>query len=366
MKRRPAIAAAPRVSWQRSSVFGCLLGAAALAAPSIAATPIAGLRPPDSATGFHWRLPRGFPEPPVPRDNPMSELKLALGRRLFFEARLSITGRYSCASCHDPALAYSDGRPNAIGATGSVMRRNAMALVNLAYNTSYGWSNSAVRTLEAQMRQPLFNDHPVEIGLRDREAAVLGMLRSDSDYTTAFAAAFPSASSAVSIENMIKAIAAFERTLLFGDSAFDRYVYAGEHTALDAEAKLGMRLFYSARLGCANCHSGFNFTGTWNEQGHPPARPASACNGASDTPMRIPTLRNIALSAPYMHDGSLPDLRAVIAHYEGIHKSRRCRDRRLRDFTLDRRERAALLAFLRSLTSPSVDSMGSGGQTPPF
>ncbi len=301
---------------------------------------------------YAWALPRGFPDPPVPVNNPMSAAKVALGRRLFFEPRLSVNGRYSCSSCHDPARSYTDGQANAIGASGEVLSRNAMALINVAYNASYGWSTPKVLSLEAQMRQPLFNAHPVEMGLAGRERVLIQQLRKDPTYLAEFAGAFPGTKPAVSIDNMIRAIAAFERTLLFGDSPFDRYAFGGEHTAISDAAKAGMALFYSARLGCADCHGGFNFTGTWNERGRPTAPAALACNGVGVRPMRVPTLRNVALTAPYMHDGRFATLDAVITHYEHLGPPRTCPDPRLRKFSLNATERVALIAFLQSLTSP--------------
>ena len=116
------------------------------------------------SSAYQWQLPRGFPTPFVPADNPMSAAKVALGSRLFFETRLSVTGQYSCASCHDPARSFSDGRARAVGATGATLSSSSMALVNVAYNLSYGWQHPEVTTLEAQMRRPLLNRHPVEIG----------------------------------------------------------------------------------------------------------------------------------------------------------------------------------------------------------
>ena len=300
------------------------------------------------SSGYVWHLPRGFPEPLVPAGNPMSIAKVALGRRLFFEKRLSLTTAYSCASCHDPARAFTDARTLAAGATGQTLQRNAMALVNVAYNTSYGWTSPNIRTLEAQMRQPLFNRHPVELGLAGREAKVIAVLSADAVYVEAFRAAFPGETHRISVTNIIRAIACYERTLISGDSPFDHYVFNGEHDALDADAKHGMKLFYSPRLGCANCHAGFNFTGASIDQRHHAARPSFA-RDVDSMPVRIPTLRNIALTAPYMHDGRYETLEAVIAHYETVATLPNA-DKRLGKFKLTIEERRALLAFLNSLT----------------
>ena len=212
---------------------------------------------PCAAADYPWRLPRGFPVPAVPADNPMSQPKVELGRRLFFEPKLSVTGRYSCASCHDPGRSYADARAQARGATGQTLPHNAMALVNVAYNVSFGWDQPRLRSLEAQMLVPLMNEHPVELGLRGRAAAVCAQLAQQPEYARGFAQAFPGEATPVTLANLIRAIAAFERTLIFGRSPFDRYVFEGEHTALSPQAKRGMALFFSARAGCSSCHSGF-------------------------------------------------------------------------------------------------------------
>jgi len=302
------------------------------------------------AGGYVWHLPRGFPTPAVPPDNPMSEPKVALGRRLFFDSRLSVTGRYSCASCHDPARSFTDGRPVAVGALGDALPRNAMALVNVAYNISFGWTKPDVRSLEAQMREPLLNAHPVELGLTGHEDSVEKQLGCDPFYAAAFAAAFPDDGRPVTFDHLVKAIAAFERTLISGDSPFDRYVFQGDHSALSAGAKRGMALFFSHAAGCSDCHSGFNFTGTWRDSDGETGKPAFASNGVTAQPMRVPTLRNIALSGPYMHDGRFPTLDAVLDHYFGLGKRAIRYDQRLPRVSLDMQQKADLVAFLRSLT----------------
>ena len=286
----------------------------------------------------------------------MSDAKVALGERLFFEPRVSVSGRYSCASCHDPARAFSDGRAVAVGATGEALPHNALALANVAYNLSFGWDTPGVRTLEAQMLQPLFNQHPIELGLKGREGALCAELAADPGYREAFAHAFPSAAGGaptITIANLVKAIAAFERTLISGRSPFDRYVFDGEHAALSAEAKRGMSLFFSARVGCAGCHSGFNFSGNWRDAQGETGRAAFASDGTSDRPLRVPGLRNVALTAPYMHDGRFATLEAVLEHYSSLAAGRGRSPRydpRLPRAPLTAAERAELVAFLESLT----------------
>ena len=249
-----------------------------------------------------------------------------------------------------------------------------MSLTNVAYNPAFTWSSDKVRSLEAQMRQPLFNEHPVEMGLKRNGAAAVEALTADADYRRQFAAAFPGQPDRLCMEHIIEAIAAFERTLISGRSPFDRYVFDDDQTALSASAKRGMALFYSTRVGCSQCHSGINFTGAIVYEGHAHAAALFANTGLYDLDGRgaypssdrglievthraadmgkfkVPTLRNVALTAPYMHDGSLPNLEAVLDHYlRGGHKNS-LQDSRVRPFALSETERADLLEFLNSLT----------------
>jgi cytochrome c peroxidase len=301
---------------------------------------------PVRAADFEWRLPPGFAEPVVPADNPMSEAKVALGRALFADPRLSISGRHSCQSCHDPARAFTDGQPRSRGALGDVLPLNAPTLVNVAYNASYGWRDPEVRTLEAQMRGPLFNDHPRELGLAGREAEVEAALAADTAMKNAFRAAFPGEPEPVALANVIRAIAAYERTLIRAGTPFDRYVFRGEHTALAGSQKRGMALFFGA-AGCASCHGGINFAGPWTDREHPRAEPAFADTGTG-VAVRVPTLRNLGATAPYLHDGRLATLDAVLDNYERL-AADPAADPRLRRAALTTGERDALRDFLRAL-----------------
>ena len=316
------------------------------------------------SSAFAWQLPRGLPTPFVPPDNPMSAAKVVLGRQLFFETRLSVTGRYSCASCHDPARSFSDGRARAVGATGASLSTRTMALVNVAYNLSYGWQHPELTSLEAQMRLPLLNRHPVEIGLAGREHEMLAALAADVTYPRQFAAVF---GGGITTARIIKAIAAFERTLIDGHSAFDAYVFDGQHDALSPAAKRGMALFFSKRIGCAGCHAGFNFSGNWRDSAGPTGKASFADDGLGVGRVRVPTLRNIALTAPYMHDGRFATLDAVLDHYQWVGKLPDSahggqRDRRLKAFTLNAAERDDLKAFLDSLTErPALAAQRQSG-----
>ena len=248
----------------------------------------------------------------------MSEAKRALGQRLFFEPKLSVTGGMACADCHETARAFTDGRPRSPGATGELTDRSAMSLVNVAYSQSFGWIKPGLRPLEAQMLEPLFNERPLEMGLHGREQVVAALLQSRSDYRAQFRAAFPGEAQPVTMPNIIKAIACYERTLIFAGSPFDRYLYRGEHTALGPEARRGIDLFFSAEVGCARCHSGINLSGPWRDASGVTGPPALADNGLGAGKFKVPTLRNIALTAPYMHDGRFAGLDAVLRDRKSV------------------------------------------------
>src|SRR6185436_14274376 len=215
-----------------------------------------------------------------------------------------------------------------------------MSLTNVAYNASYGWADSRTRTLEMQIHTPMFNEHPIEMGLKGREPEIVARFAGSAADAAAFAAAFPEDSAPVSIVNIIKAIAAFERVLVSGNSPLDRYLYRDERDALPAEAVRGMKLFFSDTLACGRCHSGVNLSGPADHDANPEKVTPTFHNtglynvdGKGGYPeidrglfdqtrqpsdmgrFRAPTLRNIALTAPYMHDGSIPTLELAITHY---------------------------------------------------
>jgi cytochrome c peroxidase len=326
---------------------------------------------------YRWSLPLGFPEPPVPADNPMSEAKVALGRHLFYDVRLSGPGNYACASCHEQARAFTDGRAQAIGATGERHPRSAMSLANAAYGVRFGWADPTLASLEQQVRVPLLNEAPVELGAAGRIGEVERRLAQTALYPALFAAAFPDEAQPIHVENVARAIAAFERTLISGSSAYDRLLFRDERGALSESAHRGMRLFFSDRLGCGGCHSGIPIAGPSARSGAPAPEPRFHNTGLYDLGrgrypepnegiyrftrreqdmgrFRAPTLRNIAVTAPYMHDGSLATLEAVIDHYAaGGRTANRYKSERLRGFALEPGEQGDLLEFLRALTDES-------------
>ncbi|GAB1344206.1 di-heme enzyme [Gemmatimonas sp.] len=337
------------------------------------------------APPYRWQLPHGFPEPVVPPDNPMSTAKVALGRHLFYDTRLSGNGTFSCASCHEQSRAFADALPQAVGSTGEVHPRGSMSLANVAYSPALTWANPLMSTLEKQALVPMFGEEPVELGLSGEERAMLARVRAEPRYQALFAAAFPGQRDAVSLDHIVKAMASFQRTLISGRSPYDAYKQ-GRRTAISASARRGEALFFSEKTECFHCHGGFNFTGTVNYvgkgfvevefhntglynidgQGGYPA-PNTGVHAVSHDlqdmgKFKAPTLRNIAVTAPYMHDGSISTLEAVIEHYNaggrtiqrgphaGVGADSPLKSEFLKAMDLTPQEKRDLVAFLRSLT----------------
>lgn len=272
----------------------------------------------------------------------MSAAKVALGARLFTDARLSGNGTVSCASCHDPEHYFTDGRARAVGATGAVLEHNAPTLLNSAYNASFGWTDAGLDSLEAQHLVPLTNDDPVEMGF---DAAALARLGGDPELRSAWSAAF--GTDAVNLDHIVQALASYVRSLVRADSAFDRLLFFDDPQALGLEAREGLALFASARLGCSGCHAGINLSGPTRhaDGGAEPSFHRTGVGG-STTAYRAPTLRFVRNTAPYMHDGSLATLDAVIDFYAGGGGPGAAE---LEPFTLTTAEQSALRAFLESL-----------------
>ncbi len=181
-----------------------------------------------SSKAYVWQLPPGFPEPKVPEDNPMSEAKVALGRRLFYEQRLSGSQTQACVSCHEQRLAFSDGKAVSMGSTGEHTPRGSMPLVNVAYNTTQTWANPALITLEQQIPIPLFGERPIELGATGKETEILARLGIDPLYPPMFKAAFADEANSLTMANVTKALASFVRTLISGNSTFDRNTFQND------------------------------------------------------------------------------------------------------------------------------------------
>ena len=340
------------------------------------------------ATPWTWDLPNGFPVPNVPDDNPMSAEKVELGRRLFYDTRLSGNRTFACANCHQQRFAFADPLPRGVGSTGQMHPRGSMSLTNVAYSPALTWGNPNMKRLEQQALGPMFGETPVELGLAGKEQELIARLGADSLYARLFPASFPEGGSAITIDHITKAIAAFERTLISANSPYDREQRGDAH-ALSASAQRGEQLFFSEGLECSHCHGGFNFTGTTDYKGkgfpevefHNNALYNLDGKGAypKDNPgireftqrpqdegkFKAPTLRNIALTAPYMHDGSIATLEQVLDHYaaggrtiaagpnKGVGRTNPNRSPFIIGFKLTAQEKRDVIAFLNALTDSS-------------
>ncbi len=336
---------------------------------------------------YQWDLPQWAPEPIVPPDNPMSREKVELGRHLFYDKRLSSDASMSCATCHQQEKAFTDGKARSEGVDGTLGGRSAMSLVNAGYLPVLTWMNPNLNSLEIQSLIPIFGEHPVEMGMAGREELLFERLKAEPRYRKLFTDAFPNEStrgdeSLYSLSTVTKALAAFQRSLVSFGSAFDQYRYEGKTEALSASAKRGESLFFGEKMECYHCHGGLNFndniqhsrmpfpelgfhnTGLYNIDGkgsYPKKNPGiiEITGLAGDTgKFRTPTLRNIALTAPYMHDGSIPTLAEVIrSHYARAGRASMeygqpnpLRSEFLQGFEVTDQEVADLVVFLESLT----------------
>ena len=328
-----------------------------------------------SAEGWDWELPKGFPRPPVPADNPMAAAKVDLGRYLFYDKRMSVNGKESCGTCHRQKLAFTDGKAHAEGATGQFHPRSSMSLVNVAYAPRLTWANPTLDSLEQQAIVPMLGDEPVELGLKGREQEFLALVAHDPTYRRLFPRAFPGEGQ-VTLENVTKAIAAFERSIVSVRSPYDRYRWGGVPDAISDSAKRGEIVFSSSeRGGCFQCHGGWNFGAIRFEGSEGVIRGEGIFfnTGVSDYAapnsgiheytrreedigrFRAPSLRNIALTAPYMHDGSMATLEEVIAHYSAGGKlPHPNKTHILRSFSLTDEEKHDLIEFLMSLTDEEL------------
>ena len=334
---------------------------------------------------YNWNLPEWTPQPVVPEDNPMTAEKVELGRHLFYEPRLSITGDYSCATCHKQSLAFTDGKRVAIGSTDEPHSRNSMSLANVGYNPVLTWANPLMTDLENQALIPIFGEHPIEMGMVGKEQQIIELLQSDRQYRQMFADAF-NEEQPVNISNLTKALASFQRSLVSFNSPYDRYRYQRDANAISAAAKRGEKLFNSERLECFHCHGGINFsdtvkhvnlaftetafhnTGLYNIDGEGSYPPQNiGIKEITHEPQdmgrfKAPSLRNITLTAPYMHDGSIATLREAIAHYRaggrtitegehaGVGSANPYKSGFIKGFEITESEIEDLIAFLESLT----------------
>lgn len=296
-------------------------------------------------------IPEGFPEPVIPEDNRPTLARVELGRKLFFDKNLSLDSTIACVSCHLPEKAFTDGRQKSPGIGGRLGKRNSPSLLNAAYLDLVN-KDGGVKKLDLQAIVPIEDENEMGISL----LKLSERLHQDPEYRRLASKAYGQPPNPYVIT---RALASFVRTLYSGDSAYDRFLQ-GDSSALSPVARQGKRLFESERLNCNACHSGFNLTNNAFENNglhdHYADMGRMLITGDSSDlgKFRVASLRNVALTAPYMHDGSLRSLDEVIDHYEAAGKNpTRRQSQKIRNFTLEADEREALLAFLQSLTGQS-------------
>ncbi len=353
-------------------LIGTVALVAVMTAPLLAATP-----------------PLGLPAVPVPAGNPQTPEKAALGKRLYEEKRFSGDGTVACATCHDPAKAFTDGLAVAEGIGKQKGTRNSPTVINAAYYTTQFWDGRRP-SLEEQAKDPFLN--PIEHGLKSH-APILATIRSDPTYPAEFRKVFGVAAGAITIDHVVKAIAAFERTVVAGDSPFDRYLFGGDKGAMSPAAIRGLEI-YRVKGRCQDCHTigqtestftdnkfhnlGVGFkriegkfmpiatafrkakeAGKNVDESVLTSQEASELGRFSVTlkpadigAFKTPTLRNVAVTAPYMHDGSLKTLEEVVDLYDKGGEKNPLLDSGIRQLNLTPQEKADLVEFMKALTSP--------------
>lgn len=310
-----------------------------------------------------WRAAQAYKRPAALPFSPdaANAARIALGEALFSDTRLSGPGSFACASCHDPALAFTDGVPLGKGVAGQHLARHTPTLWNLAWGESFFWDGRA-KSLEEQAKGPI--EHPLEMAGSLADDAV--RLAADPPTAARFRQAFPG-ETVVAPEQVVRALAAYERTLVSPLTRFDKWV-EGDRTSLSDEERAGFGLF-AGKAGCSNCHSGWAFTDrAYHDIGLPGSdlgRGARLHLPALNHAFRTPSLRELVWTAPYMHDGSLPTLEAVLDHYQHGIVARPSLSPDLPRVDLTDEERSALLAFLATLSSdtpPVPMPLASGGK----
>lgn len=329
---------------------------------------------PQGPTAVEPDAPAYFGAPHIPADNPLTEEGIALGRMLFYDERLSAANDLSCASCHKQEFAFADNRRFSPGSNGTPGSFNSMSLANLMWTSHFFWDGRAPG-LEEQAGEPITD--PRELGADP--AALLAALEAIADYPPRFAAAF--GDEAITLDRIEKAIAQFERSLISADSPYDRYL-RGEYSPTQSELR-GEQLFFTHPVpaiglrggNCGDCHSnfltsgfadgfsGFRNNGLDTDADLKPGLEAITGDAADRGKFKVPTLRNIAFTAPYMHDGCFATLEEVIEHYDSHVKLSATLDPLIREASneeerpadsvrlyLSEQEKADILAFLHMLS----------------
>lgn len=323
------------------------------------AAPNPAMFPPDGP-----KIPPGLVPIFWPKDNPYSSAKAELGWLLYFDNRLSVDGTVSCASCHDPKFAFTDGERFSKGIRGQLGGRSAPTVINRAYSLEQFWDGRA-KTLEEQAKGPIAN--PIEMGFTHDACAkcIAGI----PEYRRRFKEAFGTED--VTIDHIAKAIATFERTVLSGNSPYDRFK-AGDEKALTESQKRGMEIFFSNNARCDSCHEGINFTnGKYANVGIGMDRPMPDLGRYEVTKreedkgaFKTPTLREIAHTGPYMHDGSLKTLEEVVEHYNKGGVKNQWLHTDVRELKLTDVQKKDLVEFLKALSGEGWQHIKAPEQLP--
>jgi cytochrome c peroxidase len=308
------------------------------------------------------------------QNNPFTAAKAELGRYLFYDRRLSINNTKACATCHSQEFSFTDGYHRSAGAFGDLLPRNSRPLINIIFNKYLTAADSTIHFPEQQINNPMLNEHPVEMGMKGNEAMILQRLSADPLYRQQFAAAFPSDKDPFSLQNLQWAISSFVKSIFSFDASYDRYLTKKDSNALTDAAQKGLQLFFSDSLQCNSCHGGINFSTPslqdvqgrtlyyFNTGVYIAADPhnrdeglAASTGKKEDTgKFRVPTLRNLAFTAPYFHDGSAATLDEVIAAYETRGIKNQHKQSLIKGFRLNSQQRKELIAFLLSLSDSGV------------
>jgi cytochrome c peroxidase len=297
---------------------------------------------------FNLIVPNGFRAPVIPKHNQLTEKKVALGQLLFFDPIVSDDSSTSCATCHIPELAFTDGKKVPAGVMGNIGTRNSPTLVNVAYYP-YFFSEGKVMDLETQALAPGL--HEAEMGTELKQ--MIYRLRKNKFYHSKFKEIFKQE---IELKHFVYVIACYERTLIAANSKYDQFLQSKDSTLLSKEEKQGMNLFFSDRTQCSQCHNGNLFTdfsiqniGLYEVYIDPGLARANSL-GADSGKFKTPTLRNIEFTSPYMHDGSLTTLEEVIDFYDLGGKNHRAKSKWIKPLHLTVQEKKSLVSFLKILT----------------
>lgn len=309
---------------------------------------VSGCRKDEMIPSYSLDIPPGFPEMKIPADNELTKERVELGRKLFFDKMLSSDYSVSCASCHLPEYGFSDPEQFSRGVGNAIGFRNSVSLANVGYNTLF-FRDGGSLSLELQIEAPLTSVEEMNMTYQQ----IMERLNNDATYPDLFIKAYNREPDPFTIT---RALAAYERTLISGNSRYDKYFYQGKENALTESEKRGMELFNSSKTNCSQCHGGFNFTSFGFENNglyefYADSGRARVTTLRTDAgKFKVPTLRNIAVTAPYMHDGSISTLEEVISHYESGGEVHENKSHLITGFQLTTQERTDLINFLNSLT----------------